>query len=144
MSELETKRKRKKKAQSAVLAEPQEENQELAELVQVLDQLEREGKRVDIQVCPKCKSPKVRRIDSTCGDIMGHMGLTPPMYECVKCGWREKLVLKATNKPTTVRDVVIMAEANDAGKQGLKKKAKKDISSFSQVLSVLSLCGGHL
>jgi uncharacterized protein with PIN domain len=73
MSELETKRRRKKKLQSAVLAEPQEESQELAELVQVLDQLEKEGKRVDIQVCPKCKSPKICRVDSTCGDIMGHM-----------------------------------------------------------------------
>jgi hypothetical protein len=132
MSELETKRRRKKKLQSAVLAEPQEESQELAELVQVLDQLEKEGKRVDIQVCPKCKSPKICRVDSTCGDIMGHMGLTPPKYECLKCGWREKIVLKATNKPTTVRDVVMMAEANNTEKSELKGKTKKHTRLFGK------------
>jgi hypothetical protein len=33
-----------------------------------------------------------------------------PKFECLACGWRERLVLKATNKPTTVKDVVIMAE----------------------------------
>ena len=125
MSETETKRKRKKKKQTAVLLEQQEENQELVELVQVLDELEKEGKRVDIQVCPKCKSPKLRRVDSTCGDVMGHMGLTPPKYECLACGWREKLVLKASNKPTTVRDAVIMAEANDPENEKKKGKNKK-------------------
>jgi hypothetical protein len=42
------------------------------------------------------------------------MGLTPPKYECPECGWRERLVVKATNKPTSIKDVVIMAEARDA------------------------------
>jgi predicted nucleic acid-binding Zn ribbon protein len=41
------------------------------------------------------------------------MGFTPPVYECRECGWRDQLVIKATNKPTTVKDVVIMAEANE-------------------------------
>ncbi len=114
MGESEAKRKRKKKSRSAVVIEQEEETQELAKLVEVLDELEKEGKYLDIQVCPKCKSPKVRRVDSMSGDIMGHMGLTPPKFECLACGWREKLVLKATNKPTSVKDVVIMAEAKDA------------------------------
>jgi hypothetical protein len=124
MGESEAKRKRKKKSRSAVLMEQQEENQELAELVAVLDELEKEGKYVDVQVCPKCKSPKVRRVGSLRGDIMGHMGLTPPKFECLACGWREKLVLKATNKPTTVKDVVIMAEAKDTENERLRGKTK--------------------
>ncbi len=59
------------------------------------------------------------------GDISGHMGLTPPRYECRECGWRERLVLKATNRPTSVKDVVIMAEAKDADNQGKRKENKK-------------------
>jgi hypothetical protein len=127
MGGAETKKKRKKKSRAAVLTDQREEYQELAELAEVLDNLEKEGKYVDIQVCPNCKSPKIRRVGSMNGDIMGHMGLTPPKYECLKCGWREKLVLKATNKPTTIRDVVIMAETKEADiKQGKEDKIRKN------------------
>jgi hypothetical protein len=55
------------------------------------------------------------------GDIMGHVGLTPPKFECLACGWREKLVLKVTNKPITVKDVVIMAEAKEAENDRIKQ-----------------------
>ncbi len=34
----------------------------LPELVEALDELEKEKKYVDIQVCPHCKSPKVSRV----------------------------------------------------------------------------------
>lgn len=107
------KKKRKKKKQTAVLETEQAES-ELSELVEVLEELEKEKKYVDVQICPQCKSAKVRRIKSMQGDVLGHMGLTPPKYECKKCGWRGNLVVKASNKPTTVKDVVIMAEANEA------------------------------
>jgi hypothetical protein len=53
------------------------------------------------------------------------MGLTPPKFECRKCGWRERLVLKATNRPTSVRDVVIMAEAKDAENERKRKETDK-------------------
>ena len=56
------------------------------------------------------------------GDMSAHLGFTPPKYECRECGWRERVVLKAANKPTTVREVVIMAEAKDAG---IEKKPKE-------------------
>jgi len=52
MSDLE----RRKKPQFAVLEE-QEESQSLAELVRVWEELEKEGKLVEVQMCPKCKSP---------------------------------------------------------------------------------------
>ena len=112
MEEAKTKKKQKKQ-QLIVMEEPQEEIQNAAEVAQALEELEKQGKRVDIQVCPKCKSPKVRRAKSTGGDMWGHIGLLPPSYECPNCGWQERLVLKATNKPLTVRDVELIREAMD-------------------------------
>jgi uncharacterized protein with PIN domain len=120
MSEQEQK-KRKKKRHLSLLESEKAESELFPELVKALEELEKERKYVDIQVCPKCKGPLVRRVGSMTGDISGHMGLTPPKYECRDCGWRERLVLKATNRPTSVRDVVIMAEAKDADNQRKKR-----------------------
>jgi RNase P subunit RPR2 len=124
MSEQEQKRKKKKKHPS-LLENEKVESELLPEFVNALEELERERKYVDIQVCPKCKVPLVRRVGPMMGDMSGHMGLTPPKFECRKCGWRERLVLKATNRPTSVRDVVIMAEAKDAENQRKKKETKR-------------------
>ena len=121
--EQEQKKKKKKKQQLTVLETEKVESKLLPELVDALDELEKEKKYVDIQVCPKCKSPLVRRVGSAVGDVFSHMGFTPPIYECRECGWRDKTVLKATNKPTTPRDVAIMLEAKDAE---IEKKTKKE------------------
>jgi RNase P subunit RPR2 len=127
MSEEQQKKKKKKKRQISLLENEQVESELLPELVERLDELEKEKKYVDIQVCPKCKSPLVRQVGSMVGDMSAHMGFTPPKYECRECGWRERLVLKATNKPTTVKDVVIMAEAKDAD---MKRQRKKKTNEF--------------
>lgn len=124
MSEQEQKRKKKKKHLSLLESE-KAESELLPELVKALEELEKERKYVDIQVCPKCKGPLVRRVGSMTGDMSGHMGLTPPKYECRECGWRERTVVKATNKPTTVREVVIMAEAKDADAVRKRKEKKQ-------------------
>lgn len=122
----EQERKKKKKKRHLSLLESEKAESELfPELIKALEELEKERKYVDIQVCPKCKSPLVRRVSSMTGDTSGHMGLTPPKYECRECGWRERLVLKATNRPTSVKDVVIMAEAKDAENQRRKKENTK-------------------
>jgi len=113
MEESETRKKRKKKMQFAVLKDEEEESQTVAELVKVLEELEKEGKLVEIQICPKCKSPKVRRVGTMSGDLWSHMGILPPKFECQECGWRARLVLKATNRPLSVKDVEIIAEAID-------------------------------
>jgi len=113
-NEQKAQKKKKKKKKQLIVLETEKVESELPELVEVLEELEKEKKYVDIQVCPHCKSPKVRRVNSMEGDMLGHMGLTPPKYQCPKCGWTGNLVIKATNKPTTVKDVVIMAEANEA------------------------------
>jgi hypothetical protein len=107
------KKKRKKQQQLTVLEQVQEETavQNAVEVTQALEELEKQGIRLDIQVCPKCKSPKVKRAKSTGGDMWGHLGMLPPSYECPDCGWQERLVLKATNKPLTVREVELIREA---------------------------------
>ena len=109
----EQRKKKRKKRQLTALETEKVESELLPRLVQELDELEKEKKYADVQVCPKCKSPLVRRVGSMTGDMSAHMGFTPPKYECRECGWRERTVLKATNKPTTVREVVMMAEAKD-------------------------------
>jgi uncharacterized protein with PIN domain len=125
MSETHEQKKKKKKKQLTVLETEKVESELLPELVEALNELEKEKKYVDIQVCPKCKSPLVRRVGSMVGDMSAHMGFTPPKYECRECGWRERTVLKATNKPTTVKDVVIMAEAKDADIERKRKEKKQ-------------------
>lgn len=124
MSEEQQKKKKKTKRQISLLENEQVESELLPELVERLEELEKEKKYVDIQVCPKCKSPLVRRVGSMVGDMSAHMGFTPPKYECRECGWRERLVLKATNKSTTVKDVVVMAEAKDADTERQRKRKR--------------------
>jgi transposase-like protein len=122
MTETQVQKKKRKKQQFAFEEAVQEEEaiQNAVQVAEALEELEKQGKRVDIQVCPKCKSPKVRRAKSTGGDMWAHIGLTQPSYECPDCGWQERLVLKATNKPLTVRDVELIREAMDVEGDGSK------------------------
>jgi len=117
MEEPERKKKKKMATQLVVPKQEEEESQAAADLIKVLEELERERKFVDIQICPKCKSPKVRRVETMSGDLWGHMGILPPKFECKECGWRARLVLKATNRPLSVRDVEIIVEASNSEDQ---------------------------
>lgn len=114
MGKAEKKRRKKKRLkQLMVLKEEETESQVFLDLIKVLEDLEKEGKLVDIQICPRCKSPKVRRVRTMSGDLWGHMGILPPKFECEECGWRARLVLKATNRPLSIEDVAIVAEASN-------------------------------
>jgi hypothetical protein len=42
-----------------------------------------------------------------------YIGILPPSSECPDCGWQERIVLKATNKRLSVREVEIIREAMD-------------------------------
>ena len=66
-------------------------------LTQVLADLKKEGKTVRIQICPKCKSPNIRG-QETWFDIGGAMGITPPKYRCLRCGYWGRVILEATNE----------------------------------------------
>ena len=104
-------RRKKKRKQLTVLKTEEAESQTFLELLAVLDELEKKGDYVDVQICIRCKSPRVRRVGSMSGDILGHMAITPVKYECMECGWRGRLVLRATNRPLGFKEVAIIAEA---------------------------------
>ncbi|MGD6852714.1 MAG: hypothetical protein ACQCN6_11710 [Candidatus Bathyarchaeia archaeon] len=110
-TQVQTKKRRKQKISMIEQIEEETAVQNAAEVTQALEELEKQGVPLDIQVCPKCKSPKVRRAKSTGGDMWAHLGMLPPSYVCPDCGWQERIVLKATNKPLTVREVELIREA---------------------------------
>ncbi len=114
MSEVQQKKKRKKQQLTAI-EQVQEELavQNAIAVTEVLEELKQQGTQFDIQVCPKCKSPRVRRAKDNGGDMWAHIGMIQPSYECPDCGWQERIVLKATNKPLTVREVELIREAMD-------------------------------
>ncbi len=107
----EKKEKKKKQKQELLLKQKKAESPEFLELLAILEDLEKEQKYVDVQICPHCKSPRVRRVGTMKGDMSGHIGILPPKFECLDCGWRERLVIKATNRKMSVKDVAIIAEA---------------------------------
>jgi len=107
----EQKKKKKRKQQLTLLKEEEILSETLPEMLAVLEELRKEGKYVDVQVCPRCKSAHVRRVGSMSGDMSGHMAITPVKYECLDCGWRERLVIKATNRPLGWKEMAIIAEA---------------------------------
>ena len=105
------KQRKKKKKQKVLLKLETIESQRFLELLEVLEELEKEEKFVDVQICPHCKSPRVCRVGTMSGGMSGHMGLLPVKFECLGCGWRERLVLKATNRKLGLKEVAIIAEA---------------------------------
>jgi hypothetical protein len=110
----EEERKRKKRRRQLTLLKQEEiPSETLPEMMAVLEELRKEGKFVDVQICPRCKGAKVKRVTSMGGDMSGHLALTPVKYECLDCGWRERLVLKATNRPLGLKEIAIIAEAID-------------------------------
>ena len=111
MDDKKQRKKKKKQKQIILLKQKKMESQKFSELLEVLEELEKEEKYVDIQICPHCKSPRVRRVRSMNGDMSGHIGVLPVKCECLDCGWRERLVLKATNRKLDLKQVAIIAEA---------------------------------
>jgi hypothetical protein len=117
--EEEQRKKRKRKRQLTLLKQEEVVSETLPQMMTVLEELRKEGKYVDVQICPRCKSARVRRVGTMSGDVSGHMAITPVKYECLDCGWRERLVIKATNRRLGWKEMAIIAEALD-----LKDKEK--------------------
>ena len=118
----EKQKKKKKQKQIALLKQKEAENQRFLQLIETLEELEKDKKHVDVQICPHCKSSRVRRVGTMSGDMSGHMGLTPPKFECLDCGWRERMVVEATNRKLGVKQVAIMAEARGLKENGNTKQ----------------------
>jgi ribosomal protein L32 len=112
----------KRQKQEAVQKEKKVDSKNVEKLSQRLEELRKKGKFVDVAVCPICKSPNLRRVNSACGDMTGHLGWLPVMYECLDCGWRGRLEIYATNRKQNWREVAIMAEARDVEEDTEAKK----------------------
>jgi hypothetical protein len=112
MQETEQKKKKRKQTQTTVL-QTEEVSESGQDLIAFLEELEKTKEYLEVQICPKCKSPKVKRSGTQEGDLWSHMGIVTPKYECSDCGWSGRTVVKVTNRPLTVRDVELIAEALD-------------------------------
>jgi len=115
-------KKKTEQKQELVQKEKKADSTNIEKMAQRLDELRKKGKYVDVAVCPVCKSPNLRRVTSTCGDMSGHLGWLPVMYECLDCGWRGRLEIYATNRKQNWREVAIMAEARDLEAENRTKK----------------------
>jgi hypothetical protein len=71
-------------------------NEIVEQFLKVLEDLKEEKKVVAIQICPRCKSPRLRNRE-TWYDIGGAMGISPPRYRCLECGYLGRVVIEATN-----------------------------------------------
>jgi hypothetical protein len=111
-----------KQKQELVQKEKKADSKNVQKLVQRLDELKKKGKFVDVAVCPKCKSVNLCRVESSGGDMTGHLGWLPVLYECLDCGWRGRLEIFATNKKQSWKEVAVMAEARDLKVEDKTKK----------------------
>ena len=121
MTEQKSSRRQK---QEVVQKEKKAGSKNIEKISQRLDELRSKEKFVDVAVCPVCKSPNLRRVKSTCGDMTGHLGWLPVMYECLDCGWRGRLEIYATNRKQNWREVAIMAEVRDFEADTKAKKSE--------------------
>ena len=48
---------------------------------------------IEVQVCPRCLSPKVYRLSASSGDMTGALAILPPKYSCSECSWVGRLVV---------------------------------------------------
>lgn len=118
-----SKQKTKKTQKQQLVQAKKADEKNIQKLSIRLNELKKKHKFVDIAVCPKCKSPNLRRVNSISGDMTGHLGWLPVMYECLDCGWRGRLELFATNKNQSWKEVAIMAEARDIQNEKNDKKS---------------------
>ncbi len=89
----------------------------LSRLTQVLEDLKKDGKLVRITICPKCKSPNIRSREPWY-DIGGAMGITPPKFRCLRCGYWGRVIIEATNEDFDERvlDELMRIDAESAQK----------------------------
>lgn len=89
----------------------------IKQIVKVLTDLRQQGKTVSLRICPQCKSPRLRFLE-TYYDIGGVMGITPTKYLCPQCGYWSRVIIEATNEEITeaVLDDIIRGETATAQK----------------------------
>jgi hypothetical protein len=55
---------------------------------------EKKEKIVWVQVCPKCLSPRLRKVGSLSSDMTSSIDYLAWKYECLDCGWTGRLVIE--------------------------------------------------
>jgi hypothetical protein len=55
---------------------------------------DKSGKIVRVKVCPRCLSPRLRKVGSFSGDMIGSMGYLPWKYGCLDCGWIGRTIVE--------------------------------------------------
>jgi hypothetical protein len=90
------------------------------ELTDFLEKLKKEGRYVEVRICPRCKSTQIKRVGSMQGDMSGHMAMTSPKFECLDCGWKGRLIIYATNRPLNEKQIATAAEAFQEDKKKRK------------------------
>ena len=113
---------RKSQKQELAQKEKKADSKNVQKLTERLDELRKKEKYCDVAVCPRCKSINLRRVEAMTGDMSGHLGWLPVIYECLDCGWRGRLEIYATNKKQTWKEVAVMAEARDIEEKERNKK----------------------
>jgi hypothetical protein len=122
ISQLSKQKTSRKQKQELAQKEKKVDSKNVEKISQRLDELRNKGKYVDVAICPVCKSPNLRRVKSACGDMTGHLGWLPVLYECLDCGWRGRLEIYATNRKQNWKEVAMMAEAKDFEAENKTKK----------------------
>ncbi len=49
--------------------------------------------KVEIQICPLCRSRRIQRVGSLEGDMTGAIGILPPKFQCLDCSWTGRLII---------------------------------------------------
>ena len=71
-----------------------EKEARIKKIIEVLEDLQKEGKIVDIKLCPQCMSAGLSIMD-----VVGmYSPLSPTKYVCKKCGWVGRVVIELTNR----------------------------------------------
>jgi len=89
---------------------PFSRDEKFEELQVILEDLKKKGKLVDVQICPRCKSFRVRRMAS---DMLGHLAPSSQKFECPDCGWTGRLRLYATNRPLNKKQIAVVSAAQE-------------------------------
>lgn len=94
----------------------------IKKLSKILDDLAKEGKQLDIRICPRCKSPNIHWTPFQF-DIFGHTSQTAK-YECRNCGWIGRLEILMTNKPIGEKEEEFLEDLYDMFEEDNLKEEK--------------------
>ncbi|MHA1279087.1 MAG: hypothetical protein ACTSQI_17680 [Candidatus Helarchaeota archaeon] len=83
---------------------PEEKN--IKKNIQILEELAKEGKTINIKICPQCKAVGLCNMD-----VVGlYAPLSPTKFVCKKCGWVGRAAIEMTNRRIDELDEAILED----------------------------------